>query len=346
MNILFKPTLASTPYALITDAFDAIEDGDTLLVAGPNTINPDPDPAEAPLALYDKHDVEITGAGNATISGEGGGNFLSMELCTGIRVEGITFSGDRTEEGGGSDMFAQVLLRGTSNSALSFLNCTFKGWGGHAISHLWGAKTSSDVLVQGCRFSDAGSYNVPGLFVDGSACSGIGSRWRLVNNTVTNCVRGFEVESGTAGLIDDVLISGNSFKDVTDCAAFVCVTTGISTDFRNIRILGNRINTCYHTDSRVKQTAIAVGGGYNIIVADNQISDCKYGTSISSIQGDLANVLVHGNFIQNCIYGLVVQTREGGTNVDSMVSNNIVKNCTLGIIAVNSILSDNITYDA
>jgi hypothetical protein len=308
-----QPDDPASPFGTLTNACRALQNGDRLEIReGSYPITPGyptsyfPMPDYAPMQLENLTNIVVTGVGTAEIYGEGPGDFLMIQNCSSIRIENLTFKGNRPgiPEGRPDPLFSTVLLRGI-NDGLYFENCRFLSFGDHAISHLWGPKRSYNMVVTNCYFADGGDGDVT-LHEDGAAISGISSGARIVNNTIDRCFRGIEVEGAFHEKVTDVLIEGNI---ITNCYTFgimlfATYSAGNARPeaYSDIRIINNRISNLFTpagADPRT-QVGILLLGGKNLNISGNHIEKAGGGMGISVTSGQLGiqDVLISSNVVR------------------------------------------------
>ena len=317
--------------ATLAEAFDSVESNEEIHIYGRHEVVPDFTGGEhgtvaAPLYLLSKTNVMVRGYSGAVIFGAGAGDFLVVEGCSQIGIENVGFLGDRPGAGEiENGIFSMIQLRG-SNRDLSIKGCRFEDFGNHGISHLWGAKLSEHVSIRDCVFINGGDTDVPGLVFDGAAVSGIGSHWKVTENHVLGCVRGFELENSGANTVSDVLIANNSFVDLKDLGVMLFATNGDGSRFRDIRILGNSFED--FSFAAGSATAIRLAGGHNVLVEGNTLRGmARQGMSFVSAQGEIKHLQVVGNSISQAgNNGIVVADGGHGTS-HVVIANNVVDNC-------------------
>jgi hypothetical protein len=284
----------------IVAAFDELTSGSSMVVVGRHEVTPNYGggniPSNAPLLIRDKSNIVLRGLAGAEIFGAGPGDFLSIARCTNIVVEGIAFRGDHPPAGLIQDGLFSMIRLDDVNRDIAVIRCRFVDFGNHAISHLWGPKLSTSVMISGCHFENGGAMNVPGLGFDGAAVSGIGSNWKIVENTVINCVRGFELENSGSNIVQDVLIRGNTLVDIKDLGVMLFATNRDGEKFRRIVIRDNHFRDFQHLPGSA--TAIRLAGGSQITVSGNHVENIsRQGLSFVSAQGSIQDLLIEGNTI-------------------------------------------------
>ncbi|HEX7860591.1 MAG TPA: right-handed parallel beta-helix repeat-containing protein [Verrucomicrobiae bacterium] len=309
-----EPDNPARPFQNLTNAFRNLRNGDRMEVgAGKYTVTPGfpntyyPLPDKAPMKLQNLTNVSIIGKGDVEIYGEGEGSFLMAEFCNNVRIENLTFKGNHPPFTNSiADLYTMVLLRG-QNDSIQFDACRFVGFGDHAISHLFGAKTSVNLLVTNCYFADGGALTVPILGVDGAAISGISSGSRIVNNKFENLLRGIEVEGVYDGTITNVLIQGNTITDCYGVGIMVFATCHLGFSevhrYRDVRIINNVVsNMFWHPQLGPYVTyGILVWGGEKMLVAGNRVEQGRLGMGIdvSAVQRGMKDVTVVSNLVQD-----------------------------------------------
>jgi nitrous oxidase accessory protein NosD len=304
------------PFGTLTNAFRALQNGDQMVIReGRYEIVPGfptsyfPMPDYAPLRLENLTNVTITATGTAEIYGEGPGDFLMIQNCEDIRIEKLTFKGNRPNvpEDVHDPLFSTVLLR-AFNNRLHFEECRFLDFGNHAISHLWGPKQSYNLVVTNCYFADGGDgEGVPFLNEDGAAISGIPSGSRIVNNRIERCFRGIEVEGAFYGKVTNVVIQGNVISDSHSLGIMLFATHPESQNrpdsYSDIHILDNTITNLYsHPDYSVRtQYGMMILGGSDLRIIGNRIENAPRGIGmlLSSSMMDLTRCLIMSNEVRN-----------------------------------------------
>jgi hypothetical protein len=203
-------------------------------------------------------------------------------------------------------LYSTVLLRGVNNR-LHFEECRFIEFGNHAISHLFNAKTSFNLVVTNCFFAEGGARDVALLDIDGAAVSGISSGSRIVNNVIDKCYRGLEVEGAYEGTITNVLIEGNVITNCYGAGIMLFATDHLGLKrpetYSDIRILKNVISEMYpHPESDPYITwGLQLLGGENLVIAGNRVKNGRLGMGIeiSSLQMPLRNVVIASNVVEN-----------------------------------------------
>lgn len=282
-------------------AFRAVTNGDKVIICGRHRITPGLGNHEfgasvAPLELLNKTNVIVQGEAGAEIVGDGPGDFLSIENSEQVRFEGITFRGNRPAiPSEPVQLFSMILLRGT-NAHLSFVRCRFVGFGDHAISQLWGPKTSRFVTISECEFVEGGSGGVPGLGADGAAVSGIGSHWRIAGNRVIDCVRGFEMENAGSNTVEVVDIVGNTLTGVADSGVMLFSANPVGERFTDLNISGNNFKD--FLDANGSATAISLAAGKRVKIQGNIVHRmARQGIALASVDGALLDVTMADNLV-------------------------------------------------
>lgn len=319
----------------LNEAVANLRSGDTLRLSGKFVVQPDYGGGEAsnqaPLQITGKTNISIMGGGDAEIFGSGPGDFLSIENCRHLRISGVTFHGDRPPANQiPNGLFSMVQLRRT-NSFLNFTRCSFIDFGNHGISHLWGPKSSEFVTVSECRFIAGGATNVPGLLFDGAAVSGIGSHWRVVDNDVIDCVRGFEIENSGSNIVESVIFRGNDLRGVLDIGIMLFVTNGDGDKYRDISITGNTFTSFRYGAGRA--AAVTLAGGRRVLIANNVIRGMlKHGLELWS-DASSYDLNVTGNTISECGTGIILW-RRGFPHRQSLIRGNQISFCNRNAILV------------
>ena len=289
------------PHASLEEAFSAVESNQEIHIFGRHEVIPGltggaRGTVMSPLYLLGKTNIVVRGFSGATIAGEGVGDYLVIEQCSQISVKNVAFVGDRPPAGEVTNgIFSMIQLRG-GNTDILVSECRFENFGDHGVSHLWDPKLSERVTVRDCVFKDGGDLDVPGLSIDGAAVSGIGSRWKILNNYVVGCVRGFEVENSGENVITDVLIEGNTLVDIKDLGVMLFATNGDGNKYRSIKIQNNSFDDFNYAPGSA--TAIRLAGGTDILVQGNTIRGmARQGISFVSIQGSISDLQINGNSI-------------------------------------------------
>jgi hypothetical protein len=262
----------------------------------------------APLQWVGRTNVVLRGEAGAEIYGEGPGDFLNLEDCQNVVIDGITFRSNRP----GVDreqphLYSMILLRG-SNSEITIARCRFQDFGNHAISHLFGPKTSTRVSVTACSFVRGGAVDVPGLGFDGAAVSGIGSYWRLTDNRVEECIRGFELENPGTNLVEGVEISGNTFREIVDLGVMLFSPIAAGENFSDLTITGNLFKD--FRDRSGSATAIRLAGGRRILIARNVVENmARQGIALNSADGPISEVTMVNNLVSGAFNNGIVFKR-------------------------------------
>ncbi len=344
-----------TSYNSLTQAFEAVESGDTIWVyPGVHRVTPGYTPGahgvgNAPLKLWEKTNVAVVGVGNdVVIRGDGPGDFLLIRSCRNIVLENLVFQGNKPEVTA-PHLFATVNFSGT-NSDIRINTCSFLDQGNHGISHLWGDKTTRRVTISKCRFAVGGDLDVGGD-TDGAAISGIGSDWLVVNNRIESWARGVEIENSGVSVVENVSITGNILSDVRNIGIMIFTTSGKSSRFINILISDNQIRDTFSRTNGINAVPILIGGGENITISRNLINGAtSIGITLSTSHGDIRNCLVTHNQVENCGWrGIQVCAQNGYVCENVLIDGNYVANCRhSGILAlgrnltlVNNILRNN-----
>jgi hypothetical protein len=288
-------------YGSIVAAFERLESGGALKIVGRHEVSPGyggggDAPSNAPLQITGQQDIVVRGGAGAQIIGMGPGDFLSITDSTNVIIEGLAFVGDRPQAGLiPNGLFSMVRLAGL-NRDIDVLRCRFIDFGNHGVSHLWGPKVSENVRISACHFQNGGSTNVPYLEFDGAAVSGIGTNWKILENTVISCVRGFELENSGTNVVQEVLIRGNTLVDVKDLGVMLFATNRDGEKFRRIIIRDN-----FFRDFRYfpgSATAIRLAGGSQIVVSGNHVENmARQGISFVSADGVIQDLVIEGNSI-------------------------------------------------
>lgn len=193
----------SKPFATLSRAFPFIEDNDTVLIyPGPYLETPrEPlDIAEmpgggAPLWIKNRRNVTLRGLGLPEIWFAAHGNGLTIESCVNVTIEGIQFRGAGILTEPQPYYFALLMLHGV-NEFIRVRDCVFTQSGNHGIAHLLGPRTTTNSLIENCRFSIGGHMNQPNLGRDGAAIAIGGAGNVIRNNLIEQWLRGMEYESG------------------------------------------------------------------------------------------------------------------------------------------------------
>lgn len=313
------PDDRTRPFKSMTAAFGSLLNGDRLeILEGHYTITPGyptsyyPMPDYAPMRVDGLSNVVVAGVGEVEIYGEGPGDFLMIQNSSDIRVENLTFKGNRPSipEGADDSLFSTIQLRGTNNR-LHFENCRITSFGNHGISHLYSQKTSFNMVVTNCYSADGGDGNYSFLGEDGAAISGISSGAKIVNNKIERCFRGIEVEGVFEQTITNVLIEGNIMTNCHSLGIMLFATDhwGLNQpqSYSDIRIINNRVSNMYvHPDSRPNHFmwGIWLLGGTKLLIAGNRIDNEKLhpwqvGISVTSTQMAVDDVVITSNIVEN-----------------------------------------------
>lgn len=308
---LARPDNPDLPFLTLQAALDQTADGDTVRIAGGTyPVTPivvpwyEPLPEKmAPIRMIQKSNITIEGEENTLIYAPGAGDVFAMIDCTNIVVRGIRFESDNPpvpdgELNGQSVplLYSTVHMR-NNNDGISISNCQFSCFGNHAISHLWSPKTSQNVTVTDCSFSNGGATNVTKLEVDGAAVSGIGSHWLVESNYVENCQRGFEIECFSSNLKHDIRIQKNTLTNILEKGIMLfatCQDTNVAVNFSDITIAHNKL---IHVNY-----GIFVSGGDRIKITDNRVSiSDQVGIAAVASFNNLSNVEINRNYVNSCV---------------------------------------------
>ena len=331
------------PFKSMPAAFGSLRNGDRLEIQeGDYTITPGypttyfPLPDYAPMRVDSLTNVVIAGMGEVEIYGEGPGDFLMIQNSSAIRVENLTFKGNRPSipEDVDNALFSTIQLRGTNNG-LHFENCRITGFGDHGISHLWGPKTSFNMVVTNCYFADGGDGNFSILGEDGAAISGISSSARIVNNTFERCFRGIEVEGVFDQTITNVLIEGNILTNCHSLGIMLFATDhwglNLPNSYSDIRVLNNTISKMsVHPDSPPSHVlwGIWLLGGEKLQISGNRVEDIPKGVGISVTSSQMAvnDVVITSNVVEKVgLRGIQVYQLAQRELKNPIVSDNRVK---------------------
>lgn len=331
-----QPEDPERPFKTLTKAFQSLQNGDRLEIgAGQYQVTPGfptsyfPMPDYAPMRLENVTNVVITGIGQVEIYGEGPGDFLMIQNCSNVRVENLTFKGNRPSipDDVPEGLFSTVQLRGV-NDGLHFEKCRFLHFGNHAISHLWGPKRSYNMVVTNCYFADGGDGETVALHEDGAAVSGISSGARIINNTIERCFRGVEVEGSFGEMITNVLIEGNVITDVHSVGIMLFATDPLGRNrpesYADIRVINNRISKLYSNPDYQPfprmQTGIMLLGGVNLHVSGNRVEDAPLGVGIWIYSGQmgLTNVVITDNVVER-VRGRGIQATQFAFGFENMI---------------------------
>lgn len=337
---------AETAYDSLTQAVAAVQSGDTVQIyPGVHVVTPGYTPGahgigSAPMQLWDKTNIAFIGIGNkAVIQGDGPGDFMLIRGCRDIVIENLTFRGNKPEIIS-NQLFATINFSGT-NENIRISKCSFLDQGNHAISHLWGDKTTRGVEISSCHFVNGGDLDGRNGDTDGAAVSGIGSEWNIANNRIDSYVRGIEIESSGPSVIENVNITGNILTDVVNLGIMVFASSGDSTDFKNILISGNQIRDSW-TAEAINGVPIFISGGENITITENLVRRAKAaGIYMTTVSADIRNCIIAHNQVENCAWrGIQVYAISGRAVDNILIDGNYVADCSSsGILA----LGDNLT---
>lgn len=328
------------PFASLTLACETLRNGDRLEIAQgiyeivpgyPNQWYSLPD--FAPLQLKNLTNVTIAGIGSVEIFGRGPGDFLMIEVCTNIRVENITFRGDRPKIPEGGSLFSTVLLR-AENEGLHFENCRFIAFGNHGISQLFGPKWSHNTVITNCYFADGGDGETEPLGEDGAAISGISSGSLIANNYIERCYRGIEIEGAFGFPVTNITIRGNT---VTNCHTFGIMLFGTGAEgheYSDITIVDNKILNMQNDPTVQPYPRFGFGiwltAGENVVVANNLVDGFDFGGGISVTSAFLPvrDIVVASNTVKNvALRGIQVYQQYSNSLENASIRGNRAVDC-------------------
>jgi hypothetical protein len=234
----------------------------------------------APLKLINRTNITVRGLEEGVeILGDGQGESILIAGCSGVRFDKIGFRSNNAPVMG--DWLYSIIMLYAQNEKLTFENCSFRNFGNHGISQLYGVKQSTDVVIRNCFFADGGDR----IRADGAAISGIGSRWLIESNRIERCYIGFEIE-GPWGTNQNIIVRKNAIMNTRGIGIVVFPTSGKSSDFSDIEISDNMIKDAVRdVPQMVFPVGILIGGGERIRVVRNTIDVC-----------DNSGILVHANW--------------------------------------------------
>jgi hypothetical protein len=333
--VIVRPDGRTTNYTTLREALASADYGDTVRVFAQQQVTVQrvydgAQPELAGLYLTNRSNVTIEGVGSPVISSAQYGDYLYIRDCTNITVAGLTFSGAGPNPGE-ADSYAMINFGGT-NKNLLVRSCRFDNYGSHGVSHLWGDKTTSFATVENCTFFNGGDGNHPTQNADGAAISGVGRGWRVVNNTIVDCLRGIEIEGVGPSQQSKIVIAHNVLEDIWNEGIMLFATSLTSSNYADILVEGNVVSGKKELPLRVEwQAGINFQGGERITIANNIVSDFPsglVGIGLTSGHTDIRGCSVSGNIVRN-ISGRGIQLAAVASNkVEAcIVSANQVQQC-------------------
>ncbi len=268
--------------------------------------------------------------GKTVLEYRGGGQCLTAESVSGVRLDGLTIDGIGKPLGGGSTLGALFQASKTSDLVLS--DCRFAASLGHGIS-----LSEASGRIDRCRITDiAGtalfSQNAKGLSINDNVIGECGNNgiqvWRSAlgdDGTIIahNRIENIRTDAGGSGQngnginvfrAGSVLVTGNR---ISDCA-FSAIRGNAAS---NAQIIGN---SC----SRLGEVAMYAEFGFEgAIVANNLIDEALTGISVTNFNEGGRLAVVQGNLVRNLKPG---SQKSGhgigiGVEADTMVSANVVE---------------------
>lgn len=321
-----------TFYPSLTDAFDALESGQTLrLYPGEHLIQAHPvgtttNFEQAGLLLNGKANIRIIGDTGSVIKSPTRGDFIFINNSHNIQISGITFQGLGPNPAT-STLFSMINLRGT-NSHITVQGCRFIDFGNHGVSHLRIPQDSTFVSVLNNHFENGGDSTNPSLIIDGAAISGIGSDWIIQGNTIRNCLRGIEIEGQSVHR--RILIADNILSDIWNHGIMLYPSSGIAENYSDIIISGNTISGANPKPYPVADgNGILVRGGHRISIVNNIVGpSLSYaGIEVMSLTAEIVDCIITGNRVHGQKRRGIQIVQRNFTNRNCLVQGNLVTQC-------------------
>ncbi len=340
------------PWNNISNALVAARSGDTILISGSNNITPIgyfiASQMNAAILLRMKSNITIRGLGNdAEIHGDGVGNFMVLEDTSNITIENIAFTGNYAVQDT-VNLFLAIGLCGT-NANTRVLNCRFSNLGDHGIGVARhngnGLKNHSGALISGNLFENVGGSGA----LDGAAIQPGRDGWVIVDNVITNCLRGVEFEGDFMNLSTNHVVSGNLIH-TREQGVMILDSADTTNQYRNIKITGNTFT------GSISNTAINAGGLTDGVISGNSFQGGQFHINIgSSLAGSTNNLIENNTFLPTFTSGshITIQADTGNLIIGTVVRNNLFRSSAAvttkyvavdGPNAINTLIAGNSFY--
>jgi len=233
------------------------------------------------------------------------------------------------------------------NRLITFRDCVFTNHHGFGIlDYGYAGNSTSDVLVDHCRFLYCGVTNAVALgFQDGSALNVGGSRWTVNNNFIAYCGRGIELFVSDNIIQTDITVSGNTIVSNYQRGIF----NDTQSESRNVRLINNYIEGDANWRTFAEWAAIYAGGpSTNLLIRGNIISNfsSSIGTGLLIKGGSVVDI--DANLIFNTGTGIRIGSGSGTLNRARIRGNFIRRTEGQGIYITglnHSEISDNTIMD-
>ena len=304
----------------------------------------------APMLFKNLTNVSVVGAGPATrLSLTTNGHVIGLSFCSNMvfsdfAIDGLPFTKPIPQETGAYDQYSALITLVGTNRWLRFENLDLKG-NQHGISQLWPNKYSMDVWIKNCYFYGFGNTNVYGhLLPDGTAVSGIGSRWNISHCVFDYCCLDIEIESVSYDtLITDCVFENNLHRDNrwVNYAVWPYNNAG-RPNIRNVIIANNIMSNKVYVAGIAASSGYGVSmfGGENITIKGNIFAGFRngnnYGISVPTDSCQLNNVVIADNIFQQ-IGGPAIAINVGSSAIyptNVTISGNIFRDIGLNAQSV------------
>lgn len=320
------------PFATLAAALAAMQSGDTMLLRGTHYVaaqyyGNDSDAITLTHGLVNLSNVTLYGPG-ATILATNYGNILTIQNCSNVVIDGITFRSTvtTTNEIGTNNIAAAINHRQT-NYLTTIRNCQFINIPDQAISHCWPTygRPSYNWTITGCYFEDIGTIDHPAVGQpDGAMVSGRPRNLIFSGNRSDGLnAYGVELDGGGTGApgsdtFGNASITGNVLRGMYRHGVLL---VGIATNgiVDGATVTGNQIE--FHSTGG--GSCVLAGSARNLLVAGNIFrggvtadapsATRRYGVNMTLTYGGEAtwsNIVVVANTFIGMTYGASCQFNE------------------------------------
>lgn len=246
-----------------------VRDGDLISLA---TVN-------LPLVLDGVDDVRLLGP--ATLSWSEHSSPILIRNCNRITIDGLTLIGPGPLTIVNKCYYAAIELAGV-NDRITFRRCEFSDWGNHGVAHLTGDRTTTNALVERCRFSHGGNYGRTDSLVWDGAAVAIGGLGTTINDTkVSNWTRGFEFENANSDCY--FTVDGCQISNCPHVGVWITPTggqNGIKGQVFSGRITNTTIGPGRKLPTGFLPTGICCTGGQDIQVLNFRVFGMQDGCGV------------------------------------------------------------------
>jgi hypothetical protein len=303
---------AALPYAGLSNAFRAVQSGDTMLIRPGNyTVTPySLGFTNAPLQLVGKTNVTIAGMNNPQLRASGLGVMLLLRNCTNITLTGLEFVGKKTN--GELSTLTTVIGVGGAVCDLTLDRVIIRDAVDNAINpEVWGDGFTDNWTYRNCRFINVGTTNVAeGLANDGTAAL-LYRNTKVIGCYFENCLR--DLECYTSGATVNQSAAGVIIENNISVGTIQYWLLANHTNMTGWLIRGNQV-TMYPTNQTVGVGATYLASvlqAVDWVVSGNSFTGPVQDSGFEFASGASAGPYDNITFVGNAFDGFVVHIRGG-----------------------------------